>query len=82
MTVYPREKEPQDEVPMFFVADYHETLLCIGFNTRIEGERYLDYIQTWTWQIGVPVLFANRLIFARSEGVRVDIDGCLDALSP
>ncbi|KAJ7806323.1 hypothetical protein B0H14DRAFT_2610500 [Mycena olivaceomarginata] len=69
MTVYPREKEPQDEVPMFFVADYHETLLCIGFNTRIEGERYLDYIQTWTWQIGVPVSFANRLIFARSEGI-------------
>ncbi|KAJ7889107.1 hypothetical protein B0H14DRAFT_2561953 [Mycena olivaceomarginata] len=70
MTVYPREKEPQDEVPMFFVADYHETLLRIGFNTRIEGERYLDYIQTWrrdTWQIGVPVSFANRLIFIRSE---------------
>ncbi|KAJ7703341.1 hypothetical protein B0H14DRAFT_2647884 [Mycena olivaceomarginata] len=69
MTVYPREKEPQDEVPMLFVTDYHETLLCIGFNTRIEGERYLDYIQTWTWQIGVPVSFANRLIFSRSEGI-------------
>ncbi|KAJ7333420.1 hypothetical protein DFH08DRAFT_966245 [Mycena albidolilacea] len=65
MTVYPREKEPQDEVPMFFVADYHGTLLCIGFNTQVEGECYLDYIQTWTWQIGIPVAFANRLIFAR-----------------
>ncbi|KAJ7354496.1 hypothetical protein DFH08DRAFT_804396 [Mycena albidolilacea] len=70
MTVYPCEKEPQDEVPMFYIADYHEMFLRIGFKTRIEGKCYLDYTETWThdtWQIGVPVSFANRLIFTRSE---------------
>ncbi|KAJ6479796.1 hypothetical protein C8R45DRAFT_1155986 [Mycena sanguinolenta] len=82
ITVYPRHAEGV-EPPALHINDYRDALLAIGFNTAAEGDIYMDFLGFWScrsWDISIPVLFPNRLVYIRSLNVTADVDSFLDSM--
>lgn len=68
MTVYPRSC-PDPQSPL---GDHHAELASIGFETNVMGELYLEHSDRWIrypWHLPIPIPFANKLLFIRSDGI-------------
>ncbi|KAJ7762448.1 hypothetical protein B0H14DRAFT_2633942 [Mycena olivaceomarginata] len=80
----PPSPSAPNSIPMLFLDDYHDKLRKeTGFNTKLSGEVYLEYIGMWanqSWEIGHPISYPNRIVYVRSRGVPVDMDEYLDTL--
>ena len=80
--MYPRHVA-DNVAPSLRLHDFRETLLSIGFNPDVDGEIFMEYLGIWarrSWDLDVPILLPNRLVFICSMGIQVDVDTFLDTI--